>query len=68
MRDAPALLRDEGLVDRIPGAGTFVVVQGLNRSRGPTELLRRAATGCCWPPATPIDTVLTDTALSGATA
>jgi GntR family transcriptional regulator len=41
VRDALALLRDEGLVDRVPGAGTFVVsdkaVQGLDRLRGLAE-------------------------------
>ncbi|MVU77595.1 UTRA domain-containing protein [Nocardia sp. ET3-3] len=41
VRDALALLRDEGLIDRVPGAGTFVVsdkaVQGLDRLRGLAE-------------------------------
>ncbi len=41
VRDALALLRDEGMVDRVPGAGTFVVadkaVQGLDRLRGLAE-------------------------------
>ncbi|MCP2316703.1 GntR family transcriptional regulator [Nocardia amikacinitolerans] len=41
VRDALTLLRDEGLVDRVPGAGTFVVadkaVQGLDRLRGLAE-------------------------------
>lgn len=41
VRDALSLLRDEGLVDRVPGAGTFVVVekevQGLDRLRGLAE-------------------------------
>lgn len=41
VRDVLALLRMEGLVDRIPGVGTFVVsgkaVQGLDRLRGLAE-------------------------------
>lgn len=41
VRDVLTLLRAEGLVDRIPGAGTFVVsakaVQGLDRLRGLAE-------------------------------
>lgn len=41
VRDALSLLRDEGLIDRVPGAGTFVVsdkaVQGLDRLRGLAE-------------------------------
>lgn len=41
VRDVLTLLRSEGLVDRIPGAGTFVVsakaVQGLDRLRGLAE-------------------------------
>lgn len=41
MRDALCLLREEGLIDRIPGAGTFVVsakaTQGLDRLRGLAE-------------------------------
>ncbi|WP_433593497.1 GntR family transcriptional regulator [Nocardia sp. CA-145437] len=41
VRDALALLRDEGLIDRVPGAGTFAVatlaVQGLDRLRGLAE-------------------------------
>ncbi|WP_082393075.1 GntR family transcriptional regulator [Nocardia arizonensis] len=41
VRDALTLLRDEGLVDRVPGAGTFVLadkaVQGLDRLRGLAE-------------------------------
>ena len=41
VRDALALLRDERVVDRVPGAGTFVVskpaVQGLDRLRGLAE-------------------------------
>ncbi len=43
VRDVLALLRAEGLIDRIPGAGTFVVsgkaVQGLDRLRGLAESL-----------------------------
>jgi GntR family transcriptional regulator len=41
VRDVLGLLRAEGLIDRIPGAGTFVVsekaVQGLDRLRGLAE-------------------------------
>src|SRR5689334_7962846 len=41
VRDVLTLLRMEGLVDRIPGVGTFVVsgkaVQGLDRLRGLAE-------------------------------
>lgn len=41
IRDAFCLLREEGLIDRIPGAGTFVVsakaTQGLDRLRGLAE-------------------------------
>jgi GntR family transcriptional regulator len=47
VRDVLTLLRAEGLVDRIPGAGTFVVsskaVQGLDRLRGLAESF---VTGC----------------------
>ncbi|PSR58638.1 GntR family transcriptional regulator [Nocardia sp. MDA0666] len=47
VRDALALLRDEGLIDRVPGAGTFVVaekaVQALDRLRGLAESFD---TGC----------------------
>lgn len=47
VRDVLALLRVEGLVDRIPGVGTFVVsgkaVQGLDRLRGLAESFE---TGC----------------------
>lgn len=47
VRDVLALLRTEGLVDRIPGVGTFVVsgkaVQGLDRLRGLAESFD---TGC----------------------
>ncbi|MEV4918372.1 GntR family transcriptional regulator [Streptomyces tirandamycinicus] len=47
VRDVLALLRIEGLVDRIPGVGTFVVsgkaVQGLDRLRGLAESFD---TGC----------------------
>lgn len=43
VRDVLALLRGEGLIDRIPGSGTFVVsekaVQGLDRLRGLAESL-----------------------------
>ncbi len=41
VRDALSLLRDEGMIDRVPGAGTFVVaqkaVQDLDRLRGLAE-------------------------------
>src|SRR5207302_7042449 len=47
VRDVLTLLRSEGLVERIPGAGTFVVsskaVQGLDRLRGLAETF---VTGC----------------------